>query len=278
MLLRPLALLALTAPLLAEEPTEQLVDELAELREQVTGSEGMVSDRADFAEALRRVAGREGRAAVVDSDAQTVWNGYSRPGLGERHPERLNGYEGPPGQPMPTPQPMPPRHAGWGTFAQPQDRPSPMGPRLPRPEKALLLETAFGLERMAHGLEMADLVGEADSVRHAAMQLRQSARKIRPRTEAKPPRPPRPRSAVGLDSDPPTDAAEATRRRRWEDMPRLNPNATWMDRAGGRRGKRAPNGKKEPAERRPEEGLRAPAGPLPGVHGGPTEPPKAEDE
>lgn len=276
MLLRPLALLALTAPVFADDPPEQLVEELAELREQITGEAGVVSDRADFAEALRRVAGNEGRAAVADNHAQAGWNDHSWPGPGPRHPDRPNAYGRRPG-PTPALPSIPPRHAGWGPGPQYQDRPQLSGPRPPRPTKVLLREAAFELDRLAHELEMAELVEEADSLRDTAKKLRKSARKQGGSAEAARRGGRRPKA--GPRSNPQPSAGDKPRRGRpSEDSPSFSPHENWGERAERRRKQRAPDRDAEPLQNALEGRRLDLIGPPPGVHGGPTEPPKPEDE
>lgn len=166
-MLRPLALLALVAPALAEEPPGQVVNELAEIRERVGGS--VVGDRADFAEALRRVAGNEGRAAVGDRFADPRFH----------PPARREGSMGHPRQPVE--QPFDERFQqpgrGFGPWHGPPEPPRPNRQSGPPSAKVMLREAAFQLDRLAHELEMAELLDEADELRDSANKLRKSARK-----------------------------------------------------------------------------------------------------
>lgn len=178
---RLLALLVMTTPVLADPPPEQLLEEITDLRGDLGGA---ISDRADFADALRRVAddeqGREGHAVVADGVAgngfaQAGWDAPrpSRPGSSERS-EPIRGRR--PGRPRIAP---PERAHGHGYAPGPPRHPGEFGPP-PRPErstKVQLREAAFELDRIAHGLEMAELVEEADALREAAKKLRKSARK-----------------------------------------------------------------------------------------------------
>lgn len=175
-MLRTLALLALAAPVLVEEPPERIVDEIAELRERVGGA--VVGDREDFAEALKNVAERSGFAQVQDGlrqrrDAFPSYPSDDRqlsidPAWDGRNPSLSLPA-------APIPDGLAPTRNSYSPPPRDAFRPHP--PRPPqRPTKVLLRESAFQLERIAHELEMSELCDEADSLRDTAGKLRKSAR------------------------------------------------------------------------------------------------------
>lgn len=166
-MIRPLALLVLVTPVLAEEPPHRVVEDLAEIRERVGGS--VVGDRADFAEALRRVAGNEGRAAVGDRFADPRFHPPARREGSTDYPRQ------PVGQPFDEGFQQPGR--GLGPWHGPPGPPRPNHQAGPPPAKVILREAAFQLDRLAHQLEMAELLDEADELRDSANKLRKSARK-----------------------------------------------------------------------------------------------------
>ncbi len=155
-MLRLLALFAMAAPALATSPPDELVEEIAELRKQV-GEHGEVeADEKDFAEALRRVASDQpdwNRQPPRPEDPHAMERSFPsrRPDRGGRHRDH-----DPFGHHLPVP---------------------PHRPHGPRPPQVMLREAAFELDRLAHGLEMAELFDDADALRDTANRLRRSARK-----------------------------------------------------------------------------------------------------
>lgn len=161
-MLRLLALLVIATPALAVSPPEELVEEIAELRRQVGEHGEVVADEKDFTEALKRVASdRPGwnRQPPRPEDPRATDRGFPprRPERGERPRDHDPFGHHPPAPPHP---PTPPHR-----------------PHGPRPPQVMLREAAFELDRLAHGLEMAELFDDADALRDTANRLRRSARK-----------------------------------------------------------------------------------------------------
>lgn len=175
-----LAVVALTVcgVALADPPPQQpvpaqVVEDINSLREELGESK---SSPAEFFQAIQRMMSQ------VDSDQ------HQRQKASEaRHNAQAWAHDGgyllrPTDRNAP-----PPPHYGSSVVSPPPQFVGHHHPQPPRPAKALLVDTAFELERMAHELERAELYGEADSLRDTADRLRQSARahKHSPREQKK---------------------------------------------------------------------------------------------